>query len=113
MTGGVDMLAAQGKTEGTQRAFSDIAVLCRTHRQLDLVEECLLHDGIPCAITGRGDFLADESVRGAAGFFRHLLHLKDSLSLHAYLAGVLHCPPDLVRRAEEACACLLYTSRCV
>lgn len=104
MTGGVDMLAAQGKTEGTQRAFSDIAVLCRTHRQLDLVEECLLHDGIPCAITGRGDFLADESVRGAAGFFRHLLHLKDSLSLHAYLAGVLHCPPDLVRRAEEACA---------
>ncbi len=49
MTGGVDMLEAQALGhERTVRAFSDIAVLCRTHRQLELVEKCLRHDDIPC-----------------------------------------------------------------
>ena len=54
MTGGVDMLEAQALGhERTVRAFSDIAVLCRTHRQLELVEKCLRHDDIPCVVSGR------------------------------------------------------------
>ena len=71
MTGGVDMLEAQALGhERTVRAFSDIAVLCRTHRQLELVEKCLRHDDIPCLVTGREDFLDDPAVRGALGFLR-------------------------------------------
>lgn len=103
LTGGADMLATQGQTEGVQRAFSDIAVLCRTHRQLELVEGCLAHDGIPCLVTGRGDFLTDESVRGAIGFFRHLTDMHDALSLRHYLTSSLGCPPDLVAHAAETC----------
>ena len=56
LAGGVDMLAANA-TEGEMRAFSEMAVLARTHRQLDLIEECLAHDGIPCVVAGREDYL--------------------------------------------------------
>ena len=70
MTGGVDMLEAQALGhERTVRAFSDIAVLCRTHRQLELVEKCLRHDDIPCLVTGREDFLDDPDGPGRAGVF--------------------------------------------
>ena len=57
IAGGVDMLEAQALgQERTVRPFSDIAVLARTHRQLELIESCLRHDDIPCVITGREDF---------------------------------------------------------
>lgn len=71
LTGGVDMLSAE-TADAPIRAFSDIAVLVRTHRQLTRIEECLLHDGIPCAISGRDDAYSDEAVRGAVAFFRFL-----------------------------------------
>ena len=43
---------------GPQRVppLSEIAVLCRTHHQLDLLEKCLRHGGIPCLI-GREGYL--------------------------------------------------------
>ena len=66
MTGGIDMVEAQKLGhERELRAFSDIAVLCRTRRQLELVEKCLRHDDIPCVVSGREDFLEDDGVRGA------------------------------------------------
>lgn len=59
------MLEAQALGhERTVRAFSDIAVLCRTHRQLELVEKCLRHDDIPCVVSGREDFLEDRPGAG-------------------------------------------------
>ena len=70
MTGGMDMLAAHGGgVRETARAFSEIAVLCRTRRQLETIEACLRHDDIPCVIAGRGDFLQDDAVRAAQAFF--------------------------------------------
>lgn len=69
LAGGVDMLSA-GAPEGPVRAFSEVAVLCRTHRQLDLIESCLRHDSIPCIIFGRGNYFEDETVRQALAFFR-------------------------------------------
>lgn len=70
MAGGVDMLEAQALDhEGPVRAFSDMAVLCRTHRQLELVEKCLAHDDIPCVVSGREDFLEDPTVRGMLALF--------------------------------------------
>lgn len=97
MTGGMDMLAAgnRGREPERLRAFSEMAVLCRTHRQLETVEECLRHDGIPCVIAGREDFLQDERVRGALGFFRSLLEPGDALSAAAGLQLGFGCPADL------------------
>ena len=66
MVGGVGMLEAQvlGAARGV-RSFGDIAVLYRTRRQAALLEECLAHDGIPCVVTGREDFLLDGEVQAA------------------------------------------------
>ncbi len=72
MTGGVDMLEAgrrDVRTEGA-RSFSEIAVLCRTRRQLPLLEQCLAREGIPCVVAGREDFLSDPAVRRAVAHFR-------------------------------------------
>ncbi|MBQ2770343.1 MAG: UvrD-helicase domain-containing protein [Clostridia bacterium] len=77
MVGGVDMLdtGGGGKQEGT-RAFSDIAVLARTHQRLEELEACLLQAGIPCEIRGRGSYLEAEEVKRALGYFQSLLEGK-------------------------------------
>lgn len=103
MTGGVDMLAAHGRREERKvyRAFSDIAVLCRTHRQLETIERCLAHDDIPCTVTGREDFWEDARVRGMLGFFRWLCTPRDGASLQDALRGLWKCPDALCQRARE------------
>ncbi len=105
MAGGVDMLEAQrlGNT-GEGRPFSDIAVLCRTHRQLELVERCLRHDDIPCLVSGREDFLDDGDVRGVLAFFRSLLHPADTPALETALRLIWDCPADLIQTATAALA---------
>ena len=104
MTGGVDMLEAQSLGhERPVRAFSDIAVLCRTHRQLELVEKCLRHDDIPCLISGREDFWEAEDVRGFLAFFRSLLCPGDAAALETALKLLFDCPADLRKRAVRAC----------
>lgn len=72
LTGGMDMLEAKDG-ERPLRPFSDIAVLCRTRKQLLKIEECLRHDSIPCIVSGRDDAFADDSVRRAIRLFRSLL----------------------------------------
>ncbi len=103
LTGGVDMLAAQdlGCRERTW-AFSDIAVLCRTHRQLELVEKCLLHDDIPCIVTGREDFLEAEEVRAALAALRFAWDSADAAAAVTALRLLWDCPADLLERAEAA-----------
>lgn len=117
LTGGVDMLAAgatpskgsvprEGSvpSEGT-RAFSEMAVLCRTHRQLDLIESCLRHDGIPCLVLGRGNYLEDDKVRGALAFFTSLAAAPvDTQALCAALELVWACPKDLREKAARTAA---------
>lgn len=72
MSGGLDMLeAARMESMQTQlRAFSEMAVLCRTHRQLELIEDCLRHDDIPVLVIGRQNWLEDEKVLSALRFLR-------------------------------------------
>ncbi len=77
LVGGMDMLSA-GTEEGL--GFSDIAVLYRTHRQGEMLEHCLKTEGIPCVVSGREDFLAEETVRRVLAFFRYLLDPDDELS---------------------------------
>ena len=108
MTGGIDMLEAQNtRTDRPVRAFSDIAVLCRTHRQLELIEKCLRHDDIPCIVTGREEFLEADEVRGALAFFQSVEHPDDSAALETALRLLWNCPEDLIRLLQAACRDLL------
>lgn len=104
MTGGVDMLDAQaaGNDRAVTRSFSDIAVLCRTRKQLEQLEACLVHDSIPCVISGRDDYLEHPVVQGLLGFFASLLDPKDSPSLHAALSALWRVPDALCQRAAVA-----------
>ena len=105
MTGGVDMLEAQslGHTQHI-RSFSDIAVLCRTHRQLELIEKCLRHDDIPCIISGREDFLTADDVRGTLSFFHCLQDPGDVAALRTALKLLWNCPADLMEYAQKICS---------
>ena len=85
------------------RAFSDIAVLCRTHRQLELVEKCLRHDDIPCVVSGREEFLDDEQVRGVLAFLRSVQNPGDEAALDTALQLLWSCPADLHQKARAAC----------
>ena len=99
-TGGVDMLEASNE-EGPLRAFSDIAVLCRTHRQLEQIEKCLRHDSIPCVVTGREAYLESDRAQALLGFFEALLE-GSTPGLRRALKGLWHCPLTLIQRAEDA-----------
>lgn len=99
ITGGVDMLEAQKHGADREiRPFSDIAVLCRTHRQLELIEKCLRHDDIPCIVSGREDFWEADEVRGFLAYFRALLSPDDAA---ARTAAQNLCPLEQLGREED------------
>lgn len=100
LVGGVGMLEAQreGARESV-RAFSEIAVLCRTHRQMEQIETCLIHDGIPCEVFGRGAFLEDAAVQGAVELLRGLVRPQEaSMAGRAERAAALF--PELLPLAQ-------------
>lgn len=106
MAGGMDMLEAHRMAgeENPARSFSDIAVLCRTNRQLDLLEKCLRRDSIPCIIAAREDYLSADEVRGVLGFFTWLCVRTDVSALRAALTWLFRCPADLLERVEAFAA---------
>lgn len=107
LAGGVDMLSAETAADvQALHPFSDIAVLCRTRRQLGRIEDCLRHDGIPCIVSGRDDALGDDAVRGALALFRFLLqgHNLDALAACLRLVYGL---PDAEAAAVRARAAAL------
>ena len=60
------------------RSFDEIAVLCRTHHQAELVEKCLRTESIPYVIAGREDYLNEESVQNSLSFFRLIEQTEES-----------------------------------
>ncbi|MBE5801927.1 MAG: hypothetical protein E7319_06520 [Clostridiales bacterium] len=106
MVGGMDMISAHaGVHEGSNtRAFSEIAVLCRTHRQLEQIENCLRHVNIPCVICGREHFWENATVQSLLSFFRWMLSPGDAASLSSALRGLWKCPPALINRAAAISA---------
>ena len=104
MAGGVDMLEAHHQKEdrAVHRAFSEMAVLCRTHRQLEQIEYCLEHDSIPCVVSGRENFWEDGKVRGMLGFFRSLQEPENFAALKDALSLLWKVPAPLIQRAGEA-----------
>ena len=59
------------------RGFDEIAVLCRTHHQAELVEKCLKKESIPYIVAGREDFLKESTVQDSICFFRYLEKPED------------------------------------
>ena len=99
ITGGGDMLEAQKLgQEREARAFSEIAVLCRTRRQLELIEKCLRRDDIPCVVSGQEDFWEAEEVQGFLAYFRWLLDPADAAAREA---AQNRAPLDALSSAEE------------
>ena len=98
MVGGIDMLDTSSPRKGKKpvpeqtRSFSDIAVLYRTNRQAELLEQCLGKEGIPYLVVGRDEFLSDREVRKAVAFFRFLLDPSDLVSLRLCLKEWEVCP---------------------
>ena len=104
LTGGVDMLEAQRSQNApaVARSFSDIAVLCRTNRQLEQIESALAHDSIPCVITGHDEFLASKDVQGMLAFFASLNDPCDGASVHTALMNLWRLPAELAQQASVA-----------
>lgn len=107
MAGGIEMHETRSD-EKQLRAFSEIAVLARTHRQLDEIERCLVHDGIPCLIHGREETLENEAVCGALAFFRWLGNPLDRYALSICLknnydakTAAISAVTDFLCRQEE------------
>lgn len=101
ITGGVDMLGAHQRE--AYHAFSEIAVLCRTRRQLALLERCLRREDIPCVVGGRDDFLQEDDVVGTVAFFRFLLDFSDINALQTCLKLLWGCPAYHRETAARFC----------
>ena len=82
MVGGADMLQAD-RTGGRERArsFGDFAVLFRTGRQAEVLEECFAQEGLPYRLSGQKGFLQTPSVAAALAFCRYLRQPEDELCL--------------------------------
>ncbi|MBA1335645.1 MAG: Endonuclease Q, cleaves 5' to damaged DNA bases / ATP-dependent DNA helicase UvrD/PcrA-like protein [Firmicutes bacterium] len=112
MVGGIDMLDAQALSApkrkrpaaGHPRGFSDIAVLYRTNRQAEILEQCLLKEGIQYVVIGQDEFLSDKPVREAIAFFRFLMNPGDIASLRACLKAESLFPADLIQKVLESYA---------
>lgn len=60
--------------------FKDIAILYRTNAQSRLLEEALLHEGIPYTLVGGVRFYGRREVKDVLSYLRYLLNPKDSVS---------------------------------
>ncbi len=104
MVGGTDMLSAHraGNLREAPRAFSEIAILARTHRQLETVENSLRRAGIPCVVCGRERFWENAAVQGLLSFFRWLRAPQDGEALQMTLHTLWKCPQPLIQQAQAA-----------
>ncbi|MBR4068572.1 MAG: UvrD-helicase domain-containing protein [Clostridia bacterium] len=104
MVGGTDMLTAHsGRYDREEpRAFSEIAVLARTHRQLEQIEAALRRQDIPCTVFGGGHFWEDKSVQGLLGFFRWLREPENLSALRDALIVLWKIPEPLISQAQAS-----------
>ena len=102
LTGGLDMLSArEGERGGGARAFSEIAVLCRTHHQLEKIENALKRESIPCLVSMTRDEMEEERIQGLLDFFRAFLEGSAS-ALDNALRTLFHCGDALCAQAAAA-----------
>ncbi len=112
LIGGIDMLDAHARPSarktkqaaGQSRGFADIAILYRTNRQAEVLEQCCRKEGIPYVVAGRDDFLAEKPVREALTFFTFLLNPGDIAALLITLKAHGLASPALRRTVLQAYA---------
>ncbi len=68
------------KLERKRAKYSDIAVLYRTNAQSRVIEEALLHVGIPYTLVGGTKFYSRKEVKDVISYLRLLVNPKDSVS---------------------------------
>ncbi|HHP51515.1 MAG TPA: hypothetical protein ENM97_07135 [Moorella mulderi] len=110
LVGGTDMLAAQGGGTGRSYSFADIAVLARTAKQLEDLEECFLKEGLPYRVVGGASFLEEKRVRQFLAFLRllrdprNIFHLKQAVSIIPETFHIDHIAEILAEGETEACS---------
>ena len=91
LMGGIDMLQAHGesgifrKPDHSDYSFSDFAVLFRTGNQADILEECLLKEGIPYRLGGYQGIMDNPLIRQILAFLRWCYHPTDE---HSFLQAL-------------------------
>ena len=105
MVGGTDMVQADAGGEGT-RSFADFAVLFRTGRQGQVLEECFRKEGLPYRLVGQKGFLQAPAVRAALAFARYASISQEDLRRWQALEAMGAEPHILrqVRRGELSSA---------
>jgi uncharacterized protein (TIGR00375 family) len=87
LVGGTDMLSAhgsfRGSKEGGSYSFGDLAVLFRTGRQAEALEEALCKEGLPYKVAGERDLFYLPRVRETVTFLHSLVEKEDRLLLAA------------------------------
>lgn len=75
---GSSKLQSNQVTKPTQ--YSDIAVLYRTNAQSRVMEEALLHAGIPYTLIGGTKFYDRKEIKDVVAYIRYLINSKDTVS---------------------------------
>ena len=65
---------------GNKTALSDIAVLYRTNAQSRVLEEALLHEGLPYTLVGGVRFYSRSEIKDVLSYLRLLVNPKDTIS---------------------------------
>src|SRR5262249_30965583 len=94
MLGGAHMVQADQHAEraANARSFSDFGVLVRTGQQAEVLEQCLLQEGLPYRLIGHTSFLEAKHVRQALAFGRYILQPTDKLRFLQVLEVEAFCP---------------------
>ncbi len=105
MVGGTDMVQTDAGAEGT-RSFADFAVLFRTGRQGQVLEECFRKEGLPYRLVGQKGFLQAPAVRAALAFARYAAISQEDVRRWQALESMGAEPHILrqVRRGELSAA---------
>ncbi len=105
MVGGTDMVQTDAGAEGT-RSFADFAVLFRTGRQGQVLEECFRKEGLPYRLVGQKGFLQAPAVRAALAFARYAVISQEAVRRWQALEAIGAEPHILrqVRRGELSAA---------
>lgn len=74
------------KTSDQTYGFNDFAILYRTNRQAEALEEALTIEGLPYRVVGQTATLDNGAVKEFLGFFRYLTHEDDFLALRTALS---------------------------
>ncbi|MCX7726663.1 MAG: UvrD-helicase domain-containing protein, partial [Chitinispirillaceae bacterium] len=84
LIGGIDMVDADRKNRSKREeyySFSEICILFRTHRQTEIIEECLCKESIPYSVAGKEEFLSSKALLPLLAFIKFIVNPSDLLSL--------------------------------